>query len=91
MQNGVGIVCDNTHMDDTLELERLGRGDQTGLLTIAETAATLRLSEATVWRRIRDGQLEAVRLGAPGSAIRVRVQSVRDLQHPYTEGAPTHA
>ncbi len=70
-------------MDDTLELERLGHGDRTGLLTIAETAATLRLSEATVWRRVRDGQLEAVRLGARGSAVRVRASSVSALMHDY--------
>jgi excisionase family DNA binding protein len=78
-------------MSDSLEFERLGHDDRTGLLTIAEAAATLRLSEATIWRRIRSGQLEAVRLGAPGSAVRVRVRSVRDLQHPYAEGAPAHA
>ncbi len=87
MLKGISIVCDNTRMDDTLELERLGRADRTGLLTIAETAATLRLSEATVWRRVRDGQLEAVRLGAPGSAVRVRASSVRALMHDYNGGA----
>jgi hypothetical protein len=36
-------------MIDSLELERLGHGDRTGLLTIAETAATLRASQATVY------------------------------------------
>jgi excisionase family DNA binding protein len=70
-------------MDEILEMERLGREDRGALVTIHEAAVTLRLSEASVWRRVRDGQLEAVRLGGPGSAIRIRAASVRDLMKPY--------
>jgi excisionase family DNA binding protein len=40
-------------------------------LTVAEVAAKLACSEPTVRRRIRDGELPAVQLGRPGSAVRV--------------------
>jgi excisionase family DNA binding protein len=40
-------------------------------LTVAEVAAELSCSKATVRRRIRDGELPAVQLGRPGSAVRV--------------------
>lgn len=40
-------------------------------LTVAEVATELACSEPTVRRRIRDGELPAVQLGGPGSAVRV--------------------
>jgi excisionase family DNA binding protein len=40
-------------------------------LTVAEVAAELHCSEPTVRRRIRAGELPAVRLGGPGTAVRV--------------------
>ena len=40
-------------------------------LTVSEVAAELACSEPTVCRRIRDGELPAVQLGGPGSAVRV--------------------
>jgi excisionase family DNA binding protein len=73
-------------------VERLGRDDRSALLTVGEVSATLRVSPRTVWRRIAAGELQAVRLGAPGSAVRVRASSVRALQRDYhDEGATTHA
>jgi excisionase family DNA binding protein len=68
-------------------VERLGRDDRTALLTVGEVSATLRVSPRTVWRRIATGELQAVRLGPPGSAVRVRVSSVRALMHDYNGGA----
>ena len=40
-------------------------------LTVAEVAAELACSEPTVRRRIRDGELPAVRLGGTGSGARI--------------------
>jgi excisionase family DNA binding protein len=40
-------------------------------LTVREVAAELSCSEPTVRRRIRAGELPAVRLGGRGSAVRV--------------------
>ena len=40
-------------------------------LTVAEVAELVRCSEPTVRRRIREGELPAVQLGGPGSAVRV--------------------
>ena len=40
-------------------------------LTIQEVAEELRCSEPTVRRRICEGELPAVRLGGPGSGLRV--------------------
>jgi excisionase family DNA binding protein len=42
-----------------------------GLLTVAEVAERLRCSEPTVRRRIRDGQIPAVKLGQDRSVIRI--------------------
>jgi excisionase family DNA binding protein len=42
-------------------------------LTVAEVAERLRCSEPTVRRRIRAGELPAVRLGGPGTAVRVPI------------------
>jgi excisionase family DNA binding protein len=40
-------------------------------LTVAEVATELACSEPTVRRRIRAGEIPAVRLGGPGSAVRI--------------------
>jgi excisionase family DNA binding protein len=50
-------------------------------LTVAEVAERLRCSEPTVRRRIRAGDLAAVRLGE-GRAIRVSRAAVADLLEP---------
>jgi excisionase family DNA binding protein len=48
------------------------RPDRDGAyLTVADVGAELACSEPTVRRRIRDGELLAVQLGRPGSAVRV--------------------
>jgi excisionase family DNA binding protein len=85
IQKRVGIVWHNTAMTDTetLEVERLARDDRSALLTVGEVAARLRISERTVWRRVRSGELDAVRLGNAGSAVRIRARSVRELMRPY--------
>lgn len=69
-------------MDD-LQLERLSAKDRGALVTVAEAAATLHLSVPSVWRRVRDGRLEAVRLGGPGAAVRIRAESVRNHMSEY--------
>jgi excisionase family DNA binding protein len=38
----------------------------TDLLTVAETARRLNVSKPTVYRRIYEGQIPAVRIGEPG-------------------------
>jgi excisionase family DNA binding protein len=40
-------------------------------LTVADVAAELACSEPTVRRRIRAGEIPAMRLGGPGSAVRI--------------------
>jgi len=44
-----------------------------GLLTVPEVAKLLRLSDKTVWRRVRDGAIESVKIGG---ARRVRPEAV---------------
>jgi excisionase family DNA binding protein len=44
---------------------------QSAWLTAADVATELACSEPTVRRRIRAGQIPAVRLGGPGSAVRI--------------------
>jgi excisionase family DNA binding protein len=44
------------------------------LLTIAETARRIRPSESTVRRKIREGQLAAVKLG-PGTRAHIRIEA----------------
>jgi excisionase family DNA binding protein len=44
---------------------------QRQLLTVRETAKRLYLSERSVWRMIADGRLPAIRLGGPGSPVRI--------------------
>jgi excisionase family DNA binding protein len=41
------------------------------LLTLDEAARRLRVSKATVWRRVRNGSIFAVQLGGPRSALRI--------------------
>jgi excisionase family DNA binding protein len=55
------------------------------LLTIAEVARQLRCSEPTVRRRIRAGDLAAVRIG-DGRAIRVHRDAIADLLEPVVPG-----
>ena len=56
-------------------------------LTIAEVAELVRCSEPTVRRRIKAGDLAAVRIG-DGRAIRVSRAAVADLLEPVVhEGA----
>jgi excisionase family DNA binding protein len=56
------------------------------LLTVAEVAKLVRCSEPTVRRRIRAGELAAVRIG-DGRAIRVSRAAVADLLEPVEPGA----
>jgi excisionase family DNA binding protein len=72
-------------MVETLDIERTPREDRRALLTVHEAAVALRLSEASIWRRVRSGELEAVRLGSAGSAVRILAASVRDMMRPYDE------
>jgi excisionase family DNA binding protein len=57
------------------------------LLTIEETAARLRQSPATVRRKIREGQLPAIRVGS-GPRAPFRVNPVELEQWLYAEGTP---
>jgi excisionase family DNA binding protein len=41
------------------------------LLTVREAAALLRQSERSVRRKVRSGEIPAVRLGGPGAPLRV--------------------
>jgi excisionase family DNA binding protein len=48
------------------------QNEQHGLLTVDEVASRLRLSRGTVYRKVREGTLPALRLGNNGhDAIRV--------------------
>jgi excisionase family DNA binding protein len=51
------------------------------LLTPREVARELRVSMPTLYRRISDGQLAAVRVGEDGP-LRVRREAVSALLHP---------
>jgi excisionase family DNA binding protein len=55
------------------------------LLTVAEVAELVRCSEPTVRRRIRAGDLAAVRIG-DGRAIRVHRAAVAELLEPIVLG-----
>jgi excisionase family DNA binding protein len=48
------------------------------LLTVTEVAERLRCSEPTVRRRIRDGQIPAVKLGQGRSVIRIDADELAD-------------
>jgi excisionase family DNA binding protein len=41
------------------------------LLTVRQTAKLLGLSERQVWRKLSRGEIPAVQLGGPGTAVRV--------------------
>ncbi|MFN2467036.1 MAG: helix-turn-helix domain-containing protein [Gaiellaceae bacterium] len=50
------------------------------LYTVAEAAAALRLSAASVYRRIADGEIRAVRLGTgPSPPLRIPATELRAL------------
>jgi excisionase family DNA binding protein len=70
-------------MDDTVEIERVAPGPMEPLLTVREAALTLRVSRQTVWRRVRAGELRAVRLGGPGSTVRIPARAVNELMRNY--------
>lgn len=58
------------------------------LLTVGEVARALRCSRASVYRHVRLGQLEALRVGDRGP-LRFRpedVEAVLQPAHPHTEG-----
>jgi excisionase family DNA binding protein len=60
------------------------------LLTVEEAATSLRLSRASVYRRIAAGELHAVRLGSQaGSAVRVPVSAVREFTRDYEKAGAT--
>jgi len=46
--------------------EQQETSDDAAVLTLAETAETLRISRTTLWRLIRDGELTAFRFGSRG-------------------------
>jgi excisionase family DNA binding protein len=57
---------------------------------VPEAAVTLRVSEATVWRRITTGELRAVRLGVnAGSAVRVPAAALNDFIRQYERTSTT--
>jgi excisionase family DNA binding protein len=61
------------------------RGALPPLLTVGEVASSLRISDATVHRRIADGSLRSVRLG---TIVRIPVAEVtRLLERAETRGA----
>lgn len=54
-------------------------------LTVAEVAATMRVSKMTVYRLVHSGELTAVRVGR---SFRVPEQAVHDyLRHAFSETA----
>ena len=66
-----------------ISMDPLITSDATGLLTVAETAMLCCCSAPTVRRRIHEGELPAVQLGAPGKALRVRRDELDAwLMHP---------
>jgi excisionase family DNA binding protein len=69
------------------EVERVAPGSTEPLLTIREAALSLRVSEQTVWRRVRAGELRAVQLGGPGSTVRIPCAAIRELLRTYAKAA----
>jgi excisionase family DNA binding protein len=60
-----------------------------GLLTPTEVCERLRISRATFYRLVRDGELRAVRLGRrEGASLRVRDVDLERLLAPATKGDP---
>jgi excisionase family DNA binding protein len=60
-------------------------------LTIPETAAELRVSPATVRRRIKAGELPAYQPGGPGSAVRIERSVLDDLQRESPRSVSTYS
>jgi excisionase family DNA binding protein len=58
-----------------------GETRREGLLSVREVARALGVSPFTVYRRVRDGSLEAVRVGEAGP-LRVTPAAVRALLRP---------
>jgi len=57
--------------------------ERTHLIDVGEAAKRLRVAPVTIRRRIRDGQLEAMRVGARGG-IRIPERSLDALVQPVT-------
>jgi len=60
------------------------------LLTLREAAARLEASETSVRRRIADGQLDAVQLGGPGTALRIAEDALKRFVYGDPQGVDTH-
>jgi excisionase family DNA binding protein len=68
-------------MDTVEHLEPfLPKAEPVELLSVAETAERLTISEQTTWRHIRAGRLPAVRIGG---AVRVRSVHADQFEIPY--------
>jgi excisionase family DNA binding protein len=66
-------MCARDDADNNRRNLGKGKAKVSGLLTVGEVAKELRLAPISVHRRIRDGQLRAVKLGAAhNSPVRVR-------------------
>lgn len=52
------------------------------LLTVAEVARRLRLSEETIRRWIRGGKLQAIRIGSDRAGFRIRRSEIDQLLEP---------
>jgi excisionase family DNA binding protein len=52
-------------------MNRLTTPDTAEPLTVREAASACRCSTPTIRRRVRSGELPAVQLGGPGSALRI--------------------
>jgi excisionase family DNA binding protein len=59
----------------------------TPLLSVREVAERLGCSPLTIYRRVWSGQIPAVQLGRPGSAIRIDPRALEAWLHsePYEE------
>ncbi len=57
------------------------------LLTVKEAALRLRCSPLTIRRRIREGQIPAVQLGGPGTALRIREDELESWLYHYPRDA----
>ena len=60
--------------------------DSLTLLRPEDVCERLRISRDTFYRLVRDGRLRTVRLGGPGSALRVRVDELRRFVENQEEG-----
>jgi len=47
-------------------------------MTVTDVAKSVGISTETVYQAIRDGDLDAIRIGAKGGAIRVRPEALSD-------------